>query len=89
MIGSAICADGPLSSDLSLLSLNYEYLLPACFERSCSATLRKRMGQIELDVAALYPEARIAKRLLSMGKAWDKARGDETSRIFNTTASQK
>ena len=36
-----------------------------------------------------YPEARIAKRLLSMGKAWDKARGDETPRIFNTTASQK
>ena len=36
-----------------------------------------------------YPEGRIAKRLLSMGKAWDKARGDETPRIFNTTASQK
>ncbi|MEM6415618.1 MAG: hypothetical protein AAF720_13290 [Pseudomonadota bacterium] len=56
MPGRVTAADQPLSSDLSLLSMNYEYLLSSCSELVDNAAVRERMGQIELDVAALYWE---------------------------------
>ena len=60
------------------------------FRAALFPAVRDEVDWTELEYGgSTYPEARIAKRLLSMGKAWDKARGDETPRIFNTTASQK
>ncbi|MEL7322588.1 MAG: hypothetical protein AAFN03_11395 [Pseudomonadota bacterium] len=56
MPGRVTAADQPLSSDLSLLSMNYEYLLSSCSEPAGNAAVRERMSQIELDVAALYWE---------------------------------
>lgn len=54
MRGSSAPTEQYFSSDLRLLSLNYEYLLASCSEPADNSEICERIGQIELDVAALY-----------------------------------
>ena len=84
------CAEG-MPKQVFALALQSDWRGPLCAEPSVRfrpALDVHRDGQThwtELEYGrSTHPDGRVAKRILSMGRAWDESRADEIPRIFRT-----